>query len=128
MKKYTLTATIFVTVLALALAVMTAFSQENVKSVQDSGFKELMRPQVPFAHDEHNEKAQIEDCSSCHHVYKDGKKVEDEVSESQECSECHKSEGEKYPMSLVMAYHTRCKGCHLEQATGPIMCGECHVK
>ena len=128
MKRHTLTVSICITVLALVLAVMTAYSQENVKSVQDSGFKELMRPQVPFMHDEHNEKAQIEDCSNCHHVYQDGKKVEGEVSESQECSECHKTKDENYPLSLVMAYHTRCKGCHLEQKSGPIMCSECHVK
>ena len=128
MKRQTLIASIFITVFALALAVITAYSQENVKSVQDSGFKELMRPQVPFVHDEHNEKAQIEDCSNCHHVYKEGKKVDDEVSESSECSECHKSKDKKYPLSLVMAYHTRCKGCHLEQKSGPVMCGECHVK
>ena len=128
MKRHTLTASIFAAVLALVLAAVTAFSQENVKSVQDSGFKELMRPQVPFVHDEHNEKAQIDDCSQCHHVYKDGKKVEDEVSESQECSACHKSKEENFSMALVMAYHTRCKGCHLEKKSGPIMCSECHVR
>jgi hypothetical protein len=128
MKKKSLMVSIFITAIVVTLAVITANSQENVKSVQDSAFKELMRPQVQFLHDQHNGKAKIEDCSECHHVYKDGKKVEGEMSEGSECSACHKSKDEKYPLSLIMAYHTRCKGCHLAKKTGPIMCAECHRK
>lgn len=128
MKKQTLLTSIFLLGIVAVLAVVTANSQENVKSVQDSAFKELMRPQVPFLHDEHNEKAQIGECNECHHVKKDGKTVPDETSEDRECSDCHKSNKDKYPLALVMAYHTNCKGCHLEKKAGPIMCAECHVK
>ena len=128
MKKKSLMVSIFTVVIVVTLAVITVNSQENVKSVQDSAFKELMRPQVQFLHDQHNEKAQIGDCSECHHMYKDGKKVDGEMSESSECSACHKSKEEKYPLSLVMAYHTNCKGCHLDKKAGPIMCAECHRK
>jgi len=128
MKKRTLMAALFTIVLVLVLAVITASSQENIKSVQDSAFKQLMRPTVPFIHDEHNEKAEIGECGTCHHVIKDGKHVPDETSEDRECSACHQPAHEDYSKLLVMAYHTRCKGCHLEKKNGPIMCAECHVK
>lgn len=128
MKKRTMMAIILTTTAVLVFAVINAGSQDNVKSVQDSAFKNIMRPTVPFMHDEHNESAGTEECNVCHHVYEDGKKVEDESSEDSECSECHVPEGSNYPMSLVKAYHSLCKGCHLEQASGPIMCGECHIR
>lgn len=128
MKKRTLTASIAIVLVVLVLAVITASSQEYVKSVQDSAFKSLMRPTVPFAHDEHNEKAAIEECSTCHHVYEDGKRIEGESSEDRECSACHLSEGGSDPMSLVKAYHGRCKGCHDEKKAGPIMCADCHIR
>lgn len=128
MKKRTLMSFIFITLIVAVFAVITANSQENVKGVQDSAFKELMRPTVRFMHDEHNEKAEIEDCSACHHTFKDGKLVEDETSEDSECSECHQSENGKNPIVLITAYHANCKGCHVEKETGPIMCAECHTK
>ena len=128
MKKRTLVSFIFITLVVAVFAVITANSQENVKGVQDSAFKELMRPTVRFMHDEHNETAEIENCGTCHHTYKDGKLIEDETSEDSECSGCHLPENDKNPITLITAYHTRCKGCHLEKETGPIMCGECHTK
>ena len=113
-------------VAAVAVIVVTAYSQENVKSVQDSAFKTKMRSGAVFLHDEHNKKAEIEDCGTCHHVYKDGVKVKDETSEDKECSECHKINGD--PVPLVAKYHLRCKGCHEEKKAGPVMCSECHVR
>jgi hypothetical protein len=88
-----------------------------------------MRPSPAFAHDEHNEKAGIEDCIECHHVYdEDGNRLEDESSEDQECSECHGAEGDEYPMDLVRHYHLNCRGCHQAEKAGPVACGECHAK
>ncbi|MFC1816717.1 acidic tetraheme cytochrome c3 TmcA [Thermodesulfobacteriota bacterium] len=128
MKKRTLMAALFIIVSVLVLAVITASSQENVKSVQDSAFKQLMRPTVPFIHDEHNENAEIAECGTCHHVFKDGKRVPDETSEDRECSDCHNPANEAYSKLLVKAYHIHCKRCHLEKKKGPIMCADCHVK
>jgi len=57
---------------ALAAVIFVAFSgyaQEDVKKVDDSAFSHHIRPAVPFAHDAHNEKAGIEDCSTCHHDF-----------------------------------------------------------
>ena len=115
-----------VIVLAVILVVVAAYSQEDVKSVQDTAFKTKMRPDTVFMHDKHNEKAQIDDCGTCHHVYEDGVKVEGETSEDLKCSGCHKIK--ENPVLLVSKYHLRCKGCHEDKKAGPVMCSECHVK
>ncbi|MBU1399143.1 MAG: cytochrome c family protein [Proteobacteria bacterium] len=115
-----------IAVMVVAIVVVTAYSQENVKSVQDSAFKTKMRPGAVFLHDDHNGKAEIDDCGTCHHVYKDGVKIEDETSEDMECSECHRINGNT--VTLVAKYHLRCKGCHEEKKAGPVMCSDCHVK
>jgi len=110
-----------------------SFSQETLILGQE--FKHPRRPRVVFDHDTHNEKAHLDDCSICHHVYKNGKLVEGESSEDQKCSSCHKinpeeNEGhtgqEENEVSLREAYHKRCIGCHLKRKKGPIMCNECH--
>jgi len=108
--------------------VFSGYSQDEMTTVNDTAFEEMMRPAVPFAHDEHNEAAGIEECYACHHVYEDGKLMEDESSEDLECSECHSSEDGKYPMNLVKVFHLLCQGCHLEKKEGPILCGECHPR
>ncbi|MBW1867361.1 MAG: cytochrome c3 family protein [Deltaproteobacteria bacterium] len=112
----------------LAVAVLSVYSQDDVTVVSDSIFGKRMRPSAVFHHDEHNEAAEIEECTACHHVYEDGQLVEDESSEDMECSECHADDGRGYPMEVVNIYHTLCKGCHMEQKAGPVMCGECHLK
>lgn len=128
MKIRTLTLSMILTAMALIIAVYSASSQEDVKFVTDSAFETHMRPPVPFAHDEHNETAQIEDCAVCHHVYEDGKPVEGESSAGSPCSECHIPQEGDSPMPLIRVYHLQCKGCHLEKQSGPVECGECHPK
>ena len=108
--------------------VFSGYSQDEMTTVNDSAFQQKMRPAVPFVHDEHNEAAGIEECNVCHHVYKDGKLIDDESSEDSECSECHGPEDGKFPMDLVKVYHIRCQECHLEKKAGPILCGECHPR
>lgn len=96
-------------------------------------FKKLERPPVTFNHGKHAEK--YPDCVECHHVYeyKDGKKENTWSGESQRCSECHKlkQDGKKRP--LREAYHGLCTGCHRKltkegEKSGPVTCGQCHVK
>ena len=128
MKKRNLMAILLIAVFALIVLVVSSYSQEDVTTVNDSAFDKHMRPAVPFSHDSHNETAEIEECNECHHVYEGGKRVEDESSEESECSECHTSENNAYPISLVKAYHIYCKGCHLVEGAGPVLCGECHLK
>ncbi|QTA91688.1 acidic tetraheme cytochrome c3 TmcA [Desulfonema magnum] len=130
MKKKNLMVYMVFMVFVSVVAVISGFSQEDITTVQDSAFdiREIMRPSVPFLHDEHNEKAQIEECNVCHHTYNEGKKVEDESSEGMECSACHLTEKNDDPIELVRVYHLQCKGCHEQKNAGPVMCGECHVK
>ena len=112
----------------VGIILLPAFSQEDMEVVDDGGFSKNQSPPAIFRHDEHNEKAEIEDCNECHHVYEEGKKLEDESSEDQSCSECHDEKGSGNMPGLRKAFHTNCKGCHLEQNKGPIMCGTCHVR
>jgi len=109
-------------------SVLPVLSQEDIQVVEDSAFENSRRPAAVFIHDDHNETAEIDECGACHHIYEDGVKLEDETSEDSECSECHMAEGNTDTMPLMRTYHDRCKGCHMERQTGPVMCGECHRK
>jgi hypothetical protein len=105
-----------------------AYCQEDMVVVSDEGFNTLQRPAAVFKHDQHNETAQIEECNECHHVYEDGKLVEDESSEDQSCSDCHGLKASGSQPELMKAFHTNCKGCHEKNAKGPVMCGQCHIR
>lgn len=112
----------------LMVGTFVAFSQEDIETVNDKAFKKLTRPQVAFFHDAHNEKAAIDECNVCHHMFEDGKQLEDEDSIGMECSECHYSKTKDAAADLIRVYHLKCSGCHLKQKSGPILCSECHRK
>ena len=105
-----------------------AMAQEDMTLLNDPAFGVHQRPAAVFVHDLHNEKAEIEDCSVCHHVYEDGKLVEGESSEDDSCSSCHAVKAEGEEPGLMQAYHQRCITCHTETGKGPLACGQCHVK
>lgn len=117
---------IVVAMLAILLVATQSFSQEEMRVVANSVFDRPVRASALFEHDIHNEEAEIEDCNVCHHLYEDGKLVEDDSSEDQACSECHLENGTGNNPSLRRAYHLNCKGCHLQKGAGPIMCAQCH--
>ena len=119
---------ILISPLLVGIIFLPAFSQEDMEVIDDGGFAIQQRPAVVFRHDNHNEMAEIEDCNECHHVYEDGKKVEDESSEDLSCSECHDENTSGRQPGLRRAFHLNCKGCHLENLKGPVMCGQCHVR
>jgi glycyl-tRNA synthetase (class II) len=119
---------IFAIVVVSAFLFVSAYSQEDMTSVDSSVFTKPERTPSIFRHDEHNEKAGIEECNKCHHVYEDGKLLEDESSEDQLCSDCHELKSSGSTQALMKAFHMNCKGCHLKQKKGPVMCGECHLK
>jgi hypothetical protein len=108
--------------------ILPALSQEDMEVIDDAGIQNKQRPPAVFKHDEHNEKAEIEECNECHHVYENGQRLEDESSEDQQCSECHTENSSDNRPHLVKAFHLNCKGCHLAKKKGPIMCGQCHVR
>ena len=107
---------------------VSAYSQEDMQSVDHSVFKNPKRVAAVFRHDQHNEKAEIDECNECHHIYEDGKRLEDESSEDQRCADCHELKASEKTPALMKAYHLNCKGCHLQKRKGPITCGECHQK
>jgi len=119
---------IFAIVVVSAFLFVSAYSQEEMTSVDSSVFAKPERTPSVFRHDEHNEKAGIEECNKCHHVYEDGKLLEDESSEDQLCSDCHELKSSGSTPALMKAFHMNCKGCHLKEKKGPVMCGECHLK
>jgi len=101
-------------------------AQEDMERIDNRVFENPVRSEALFPHDSHNEKAEIEECSTCHHVYEDGIRVEGESSEDLRCSECHLLQKQGKTPSLMRAFHLNCKRCHLAGKAGPIMCGECH--
>ena len=118
------------TVLAGVLLLLGgAYAQEDMQVVDNSVFKTPQRPAAVFFHDQHNEKAAIDDCAVCHHLYDDaGNQLEDQSSEDQFCADCHALQDEGRKPSLMKAFHLNCKGCHLQQNKGPIVCSQCHPK
>ena len=126
MKKYLMLALILLSLLAFLM--LPAASQEEMEVLEDQGFSKRQRPPAVFKHDKHNEKAEIEECNECHHIYENGEKLEDESSEDQPCSDCHSEKDSGDQPRLVRAFHLNCKGCHQSLKKGPIMCGECHVR
>ena len=106
---------------------LTANSQEDLEIIDNTVFKNPQRPPVIFNHEEHYENIGLDECNQCHHLYEDGKYIEDEDSTDQMCSDCHELVDTESP-SLMKAFHLNCKGCHQEQKLGPVACGECHIR
>ena len=104
-------------------------AQDDMEFIDNWAFDSPRRSPAPFFHDEHNEAAGIDDCAVCHHVFEaDGTKSEFDSSEDQSCADCHELQDVDATPGLRKAYHKRCKGCHLDQRSGPIVCGQCHPK
>ena len=90
------------------------------------------RAAVMFSHELHMD---LLACLDCHHDYDQGKNIldEDELEEGNpaiRCGSCHDADATP---NLRHAYHFQCVGCHRQaringEATGPELCGECHVK
>jgi hypothetical protein len=125
MKKAALSLVLVLAGCALLLTAVSA--QEDMVAVDPSPFENPQRAPSVFRHEDHNMAADIWDCNVCHHVYDDeGNLVEDESSEDMRCSECHGLKDDGRQPGLMKAFHRNCKGCHLEKASGPVLCGECH--
>ncbi|WP_462324488.1 acidic tetraheme cytochrome c3 TmcA [Desulfoplanes sp.] len=119
---------VLVLVVGLFVVPSVSTAQEDMVLIRSDDFEKHQRPAVFFAHDMHNEKAEIEDCSVCHHVYEDGELLEGETSEDDPCSSCHPARPDSGELGLMRAFHKRCITCHDETGRGPMTCGACHVK
>ncbi len=93
------------------------------------------RPPVNFLNRYHESHMEDFDCTDCHHKYVHGKNVLDEDSLEEGnpdilCSSCH---NKKTKITLTMAFHEECIGCHNKlstkgEKTGPSLCGGCHIR
>ncbi|MFO7962867.1 MAG: cytochrome c3 family protein [Desulfobacterales bacterium] len=110
----------------LLYAATPAAGQDDVL-IESPAFSHRNRPPVVFPHEAH-EYAGIDNCSTCHHVFVDGEKVEDESSEDQYCGDCHGLEAGNGKPGLRRAFHDMCMECHFAMEEGPVMCGDCHVR
>jgi class III cytochrome C family protein len=86
-------------------------------------FEELERPAVAFQHDLHTSvlEKRGKDCSTCH------------LSENDELVVKFGRLEDKNQETTLDVYHGKCIACHEENdeadlSTGPVECGECHVK
>lgn len=111
--------------LGLAVFCLDAFSGIDEGTVTDPAFSRKTRGDVLFDHERHMEAAGVTDCASCHHMYEDGELLVSESSEGVSCSECHAGKDQDL-LPLIEAYHQQCRGCHVEQKSGPVTCAGCH--
>lgn len=128
MKQYRL-ALLAVIIGALMLSASFAASQEDMVEIKSEAFGSHTRPAAVFVHDEHNEKAGIEDCAACHHGKgADGRQDKDDVSAGTPCADCHSVDGKSGATPLMRAYHQQCISCHVKEQKGPSYCGGCHKR
>ena len=128
LKKYKVVIYTAVPIIFLLAGTFAAFSRKILKTVSDSAFTKQTRPAVAFFHDAHNERAEIEDCNVCHHMFENGERLVDDDSIEWNVRNVHYSKMQDDVADLIRVYHLQCSGCHLKQKTGPVMCGECHRK
>ena len=122
-KLLALTATL---ALAVLLGLPLAMSQEDMRILEPEQLKPQSRPAAVFVHDQHNEKAGIDDCAVCHHgKTKDGKQDREDMSAGTPCAECHAVKADE-GTPLKRAYHQQCINCHRQENRGPTYCGGCH--
>ena len=93
-------------------------------------FGPLDRPPVVYRHDKHTEALQKmdKDCSACH-LKVDNDKAEEEQRLSHKYMRLEDRDRE----STMQVYHDNCITCHTDvqsrgEKSGPVTCGECHVK
>lgn len=86
-------------------------------------FGALQRPAVEFDHEKHTQALQGQGCTACH-LDTGGGKLSLKLGRSEDGDDRD---------ALIEIYHERCIGCHTQrkqdkQTTGPLTCGECHVR
>lgn len=119
---------ITVVLIIFLFAVFNPCLADETEYIDNSVYSNPSQSKVNFIHDSHNENAELEDCSRCHHLYEDGILIESESSEDMPCADCHSPKMFNKGITLTAAFHKNCKGCHIKEKKGPIMCGECHKR
>jgi len=119
---------VYMVIIFVFLGVSAVLCQEEIIVINHQDLGPHQRPLVHFNHEAHEG---IIECARCHHDY-DEYRANQGGEDGQACSECHGT-NPLNPVPLVRALHIQCKNCHSEliakdQKSGPIMCGQCHVK
>lgn len=119
-------ALVAIVLMSVGLLLSAAHSQEEEVYLDNSAFANPRRAAVPFDHDAHNEAAELEDCTECHHRFDEAGNKLEESSEDLACADCHELNDAGRQPGLMKAFHLNCKGCHLDSRKGPVTCGQCH--
>lgn len=114
---------------ALALFASLAFSQEAMMVMNHKEIGAHERPLVQFNHEKHSTNIA---CLQCHHDFDKYMNNTGGEDKAQACTTCH-SGPKSGSLTLTERFHAQCKGCHEDQfarqrPSGPVMCGECHVR
>ncbi|OIN98745.1 MAG: hypothetical protein AUJ49_12735 [Desulfovibrionaceae bacterium CG1_02_65_16] len=86
---------------------------------------------VPFQHNEHNKKAKITKCATCHHPLPGMRPVKGKKNASgteRRCADCHheRPAPTDRAASLMVVSHKLCQDCHKARKKGPVNCSGCH--
>jgi hypothetical protein len=99
------------------------FGQQDSFTIDNPGLYTTDKYQgAPINHKKHADES-VNDCTKCHHTYKEGEKVK-------KCVDCHTKDS-KIPAKK--AFHDNCRNCHRKykkegKPTGPTVCTKCHAK
>jgi hypothetical protein len=88
-----------------------------------TAFGDLQRPAVEFDHKAHTKALEAEGCETCHRIDDKGQLIPKMAS----ILDIDNRD------DLIDAYHDACIGCHRDRSdkhlkSGPLACGECHVR
>jgi len=114
--------------LAAAVAPAVASSQASVRVIEPTIVEmtfpggDLERPAIEFNHAAHVKALEVDGCNTCHTV--EGAGFDPALKAVA---------GIEGTSALTDAYHDNCTGCHQRRsgeglASGPVTCGECHVR
>lgn len=124
------TASVIAALLA-ALWFLPALAQDLIPPMPSEAAPSYTEPQplaVPFSHNEHNKKAKVAKCITCHHPLPGAKGAAAKKAVERRCSDCHKARPaatDRAP-ALMVAFHKLCQDCHKAKAKGPVECSGCH--
>jgi hypothetical protein len=108
-----MTLVLFVGLIFLSVDVFTATQVRETIMIANR-YKKYEKGPVTLSHQKHAEDYKVA-CNECHHEYKDGKNVWNEMMGVKRCRECHDA-GKKQGNAdiLNLAYHKQCHTCHKE--------------
>ena len=109
---------ILATVTISLLAIVTVYSQEDMTHVDNERIKAPSACRQYSTMNSTTRLPESKSAASATTFTKRAKSWKTNLSEDQRCSECHDFKASDNTPGLTKAYHTNCKGCHLQQKKG----------